>query len=65
MSVSRYHDIELRASEKKNYLNLLVSWPVFGVAASSEYPDMNSLPRLEYGPISGAIRDNFFSRGPY
>ncbi len=47
--------IDIRAVEKINYPNLLVSWPVFRVAVISEYFNMRPLTRLESGSISGAI----------
>jgi hypothetical protein len=54
----------LRAVEKINYPNLLVSGPVFRVAPSGEYFNMHRLARLEYGPISGASWDNLFFPRP-
>jgi hypothetical protein len=53
----------LRAAEKINYPNLLVSRLVLYVSLTGEYLDMHRLASLEYEPTSRAIWDNlFFSR---
>jgi hypothetical protein len=50
----------LRAAEKINYLNLLVSRLVLYVSLTGEYLDMHRLASLEYEPTSRAIWDNLF-----
>ncbi len=52
------HSHDLRAAEKINYPNLLVSRLVFYVLLIGEYLDMHRLASLEFEPTSCAIWDN-------
>jgi hypothetical protein len=54
----------LRAAEKINYPNLLVSRLVLYVSLTGEYLDMHRLASLEYEPTSRAIWDNLFFPRP-
>ena len=46
------------------YPNLLVSWPVFGVAASDEYSICNACRALNTNQHSAQFEVKHFSRGP-